>query len=78
MTQISEERRDENTCAVIGAAVEPKALGRLTGSSLLNCLTISRAAGFEIGLIVICVICEICGSGLIVICEICGLKGVRK
>jgi hypothetical protein len=31
MTQIIEERRDERTCAVIRAAVEPKALGRLTG-----------------------------------------------
>ncbi len=31
MTQMSEERLDEGTCAVIGAAVESKALGRLTG-----------------------------------------------
>jgi hypothetical protein len=37
------------------------------GASVLDCSTTSRAAGFEIGLIVICVIC---GIG--------GLKGVRK
>jgi hypothetical protein len=64
---MSEERRDERACVAIKAAVEPKALGWPTGASLLNYSTISRAAGFEIGLIVICVIWGICG-----------LKGVRK